>query len=84
MSDECQYTDCTVQGKDCWRCVPLGRFYSPPKKRKTGLAPRQAKTTGRRGSQFELDNHKANQDLLNGVTSRMTPNSGAGSIKGDE
>jgi hypothetical protein len=48
------------------------------------MAHRQAKVNDRAGSRFEYNNTKANQALLSGATSRQTPNSGAGQIKGDE
>jgi hypothetical protein len=83
MSCEWGHSDCTNTDK-CWMCVVEDKYYKPSKKPSAGMSKRRAKPTGRRGSHFEYDNHVANKDLLTGATSRMTPNSGAGQIKGDE
>lgn len=84
MSCDWLHDDCKNEDSKCWQCITEDKFYVPKKKRKSGLAKRQARPSGRRGSNFEYNNHVSNKDLLSGVTTRMTPNSGAGFIKGDE
>jgi len=63
----------------CALC-PDQSYYSPEKirVRKTYTG----KKSNRQGAQFETKNHEANQALL--TSSKLTPNSGAGRIKGDE
>lgn len=82
----CQYghDDCLNLDEKCYLCSRDGLHYKEPKKLKRGLNKSSPKITKRRGSEFEFNNNKANNELLNGVTSRQTPNSGAGQIKGDE
>lgn len=78
------YTDCLNLGEKCYLCSTKGLHYKQPKEIKRGLSKSAPKVTKRGGSQFEFNNNKANNNLLSGVTSRQTPNSGAGQIKGDE
>lgn len=78
------YTDCLNLGEKCYLCSTKGLHYKQPKEIKRGLNKSAPKVTKRGGSQFEFNNNKANNNLLSGVTSRQTPNSGAGQIKGDE
>lgn len=44
--------------------------------------PYTGKKSNRQGARFENKNHEANQELL--TSSKLTPNSGAGFVKGDE
>lgn len=73
---------CEIFSKYPAKCAmcPDQAYYSPEKvrvqKRYTG------KKSDRQGARFEAKNHEANQKLL--VSSSLTPNSGAGYIKGDE
>lgn len=63
----------------CALC-PDQAYYSPEK-----IRPRKTytgKKSNRQGAQFEAKNHETNQKLL--TSSSLTPNSGAGRIKGDE
>lgn len=78
------YSDCINIGEKCHLCSVKGLHYKPPKEVKKGLNKSAPKITKRGGSVFEYNNNKANNSLLSGVTSRQTPNSGAGQIKGDE
>lgn len=78
------YIDCLNLGEKCYLCSTKGLHYKQPKEIKRGLNKSAPKVTKRGGSQFEFNNNKANNNLLSGVTSRQTPNSGAGQIKGDE
>lgn len=71
-------------GEKCHLCSTKGLHYKPPKEVKRGLNKTAPKITKRGGSVFEYNNNKANNNLLSGVTSRQTPNSGAGHVKGDE
>jgi hypothetical protein len=61
-------------------------FYRPPKQKQKGLnkVSDKAKANDRAGSMQEAKNHNSNKALLNGIISKLTPNSGAGHIKGDE
>lgn len=86
MSEQCEYgyTDCINIGEKCYLCSRKGLHYKAPKSLKTTINKSAPKITKRKGSEFEFRNNQANNNLLNGVTSRQTPNSGAGQIKGDE
>lgn len=75
-------TDCKNEGQKCYLCTAPDYHYESKVKKKQTMA--KAKVTKRQGSLFEARNHVNNHDLLNDVSSRMTPNSGAGNIKGDE
>lgn len=83
MSCEWGRTDCKNEDNKCYLCTAPDYHYDPKFKKKQTMA--KAKVTKRQGSLFEARNHVNNHDLLNDVTSRMTPNSGAGgTYKGDE
>lgn len=85
MTCEWGHTDCKNEGLKCHLCVARDFHYDPiVVKRPKPMAKRQQRTDKRMGSNFEYKNHVSNQNLLNDVSSRMTPNSGAGQIKGDE
>lgn len=84
-------TPCVVNGEICDtfqkypdKCsVCYGQSYFLAKKVKNKPAFRQAKKSRRMGATFEEENHTSNMKMLK-ATSSMTPNSGAGKIKGDE
>ena len=85
MTCEWGHVDCLNEGKKCDLCFSDSYHYQAPAKRKPkGLNKRQQKADGRMGSSFEFKNHQNNASLLQDTGSRMTPNSGAGKIKGDE
>ena len=85
MTCEWGHTDCKNEGIKCHLCVARDFHYDPVvRKRPKPIARRQQRADKRMGSTFEYKNHVANENLLNDVTSRMTPNSGAGRVKGDE
>ena len=63
----------------CALC-PDRAYYSPEKIRTQKVYA--GKKSNRQGAKFEAKNHEANQRLL--TASSLTPNSGAGKIKGDE
>ena len=82
MSCEWGRTDCKNEDEKCYLCTAPDFHYVPKFKKKQTMA--KMKVTGRQGATFEARNHVNNHDLLNDVSSRMTPNSGAGRVKGDE
>lgn len=84
MPCEYGFTDCINQDTKCHLCSTKGLHYKSPKIVKKGLNKSAPKITKRMGSEFEYNNTKANNALLSGATSRQTPNSGAGQVKGDE
>lgn len=85
MTCEWGHVDCLNEGKKCDLCFSDSFHYlAPAKKKPRGLNKRQQKADGRMGSSFEFKNHQNNNALLQETGSRMTPNSGAGKIKGDE
>lgn len=84
MSCEFGYTDCKNEGKRCDLCFnELHYIASKPKTQ--GIRKRNTeKPTGRMGEVFERNNHKAVKNNIQSVTTNMTPNSGAGKVKGDQ
>lgn len=74
--------DCKNEGEKCYLCTAPDYHYESKFKKKNTIA--KNKVTKRQGALFEARNHVNNHDLLNDVSSRMTPNSGAGHVKGDE
>lgn len=84
MSCEFGYTDCKNQGRRCDLCF-TGNHYVAKQVKSTGLRKRNTeKPTGRMGEVFERNNHKAVKNNIESVTTGMTPNSGAGKVKGDQ
>lgn len=75
-------TDCKNENEKCYLCTAPDYHYIPKFNKKQTIA--KAKVTKRQGSLFEARNHVNNHNLLHDVSSSMTPNSGAGSVKGDE
>lgn len=85
---ECEYghIDCQNLDTKCVMCFNSS-WYLAPKKRPQGLQKRNLNkgNSKRMGSTFEDNNHKSNATLVKElVSSNMTPNSGAGKVKGDE
>lgn len=85
MSCECQFghDDCT-NSEQCYLCFNSSK-YIPPKKKSQGIKKNVNKKSNRMGSTLEV---KTQQRLKASVTSDktmadMTPNSGAGNVKGD-
>ena len=76
-------TDCKNNNNKCYLCTSQNfhykSLYKPLK-----LTHKKQKQDKRMGSSFEYKNHVNNNNMINGATTRMTPNSGAGHIKGDE
>lgn len=81
---ECQYgkNDCKFLNEKCDRCIN-GYHYSSKNKEKT-VINKKAKPDKRMGSSFEYRNHIENEAIFSKTTSKMTKNSGAGEVKGDE
>lgn len=85
---ECEYghIDCQNLDRKCEMCFNSS-WYLAPKKRPQGLQKRNLNkgNSKRMGSKFEDNNHKNNANMIKElVSSNMTPNSGAGKVKGDE
>ena len=72
---------CDNYPNKCSLCVDTSFFLPQKIKRKTEM--RRQKKSSRMGAKFEEQNHVLNTSILN-TASSMTPNSGAGKIKGDE
>ena len=78
---DCERLDCKNYDTDkCLMCIN-GSKYVQEKKKTYGLKKNYNKVTNRMGSKAEIINHESNTAT---ITSSMTPNSGAGKIKGDE
>ena len=79
---DCKYyhDDCETDRDNCILCVNSSK-YKKAKVRKYGIQRNNNKKSNRMGSQAEVINHKTIKDT---VEANMTPNSGAGKIKGDE
>ena len=73
---------CEIFNKYPAKCAicPDQAYYSPEKIRIR--KPYVGKNSNRQGARFEKRNHESNEKLL--TSSSLTPNSGAGKIKGDE
>lgn len=86
MNCEWGRTDCLNVNSKCHLCVTRDFHYEPTKTKKPKpMSRRQQKADRRMGGHFEFKNHQSNEALLSGgAVSSMTPNSGAGRIKGDE
>lgn len=83
MACDWGHNDCANLDKKCTLCFTPNQHYDPiVQKRKPVIQKRAQKADGRMGSSFEYKNHVKNDELL--TSSKMTPNSGAGKIKGDE
>lgn len=82
---------CEVNGINCInyydypeRCkYCYNQSFFVPNKIKSPISSGSNKKSKRLGAKFEKENHDNNQALLSAASS-MTPNSGAGSVKGDE
>lgn len=78
------HNDCRYAEEKCALCLQEDFYYKRKRLAKRSLSRAQAKQSQRAGSAFEYRNHIAIRDTLSGATTRMTPNSGAGRIKGDQ
>lgn len=75
--------DCKFLGTDtCRNCYTGERYVAT--KAKTGIKKTYAKESKRMGTTFEMNNHKAVKNNIDSVMTDMTPNSGAGKVKGDQ
>lgn len=83
MSCEFEHYDCKHIGtSQCSSCFTGERYVAV--KQKTGLKKTYAKESKRMGTTFEMNNHKAVKNNIQNLTTDMTPNSGAGKVKGDQ
>lgn len=85
MNCEYGYIDCKNLGNSkCNLCID-GSNYLATKKKTYGLRKSNPnKPTGRMGELFERNNNKDVKNNINSVVTDMTPNSGAGKVKGDQ
>ena len=78
---DCDKFDCKFCDTDkCLMCVNYSQ-YTPEKKKQYGIKKNLNKTSNRMGSKAEMINHESNKATID---ANMTPNSGAGKVKGDE
>lgn len=78
---DCDKFDCKFCDTDkCLMCVNYSK-YTPEKKKQYGIKKNLNKTSNRMGSKAEMINHESNKATID---ANMTPNSGAGKVKGDE
>lgn len=80
------YTDCEYENSRCDICFDGARYVQAKKKKQRTYGLRKHSSHSNRvGAKFEEKNHRMNQQYLQPETySSMTPNSGAGKVKGDE
>lgn len=84
MACEFGHVNCKNEGIRCDLCFNELHYVAKQVK-SSGLKKRNnAKATKRMGEVFERNNHKAVSNNINSVVTDMTPNSGAGKIKGDQ
>lgn len=75
------YSCLSITGNKCTECIKHDNELAKTKRKQVKFKARPDK---RMGSTFEMKNHNANEALIHDVVNRMTPNSGAGKIKGDQ
>lgn len=79
MSCEWGHDNCSNEGKKCRVCITESMYYKAPVVKNVGLKKNiKVKETARQGSRQEVKVFNQTRDAVQG-----TPNSGAGSIKGD-
>lgn len=79
MSCEWGHTNCSNEDKKCKICITDSMYYKEPIKKNIGIKKNiKVKETARQGSKQEVKVYNQTKDAVQG-----TPNSGAGSIKGD-
>lgn len=84
MSCEFENYDCKHIGtKQCDNCY-TGERYVATKAKSYGIKKKNAKESKRMGTTFEMNNHKSVSSTVSAVSTDMTPNSGAGKVKGDQ
>lgn len=83
MSCKWGYDDCKNLDIKCHLCSRDGFHYDSRFKKKTQVAIKSKNPGTRKGARFEITSHVKNVDMVNDVSSRMTPNSGAGKVKGE-
>lgn len=84
MSCEWGRNDCINQDNKCMLCVTDGLYYIQSVTRKpSGLKKNKVKDTGRQGAISEVKAYQQFSNAIDNQSVQGTPNSGAGSIKGD-
>lgn len=84
MSCEFEHFDCKhINTSQCDKCY-TGERYVATKAKTYGIKKKNAKESKRKGTTFEMNNHKNVTNMVNAVSTDMTPNSGAGKVKGDQ
>lgn len=85
--DKCEwgYDYCQNIGEKCYLCSTDGLHLSKPKEKNFGLKKNTGKVTNtkRQGSASETKSYQQTQAALNTTNVAGTPNSGAGSVKGE-
>lgn len=79
------HEDCINNDDKCYLCISEDYHYKQPKNKKFGINKKAMKQDKRTGSGFEFKNHEGvRKNLINDISTRLTPNSGAGYVKGDQ
>ena len=84
MSCEFGHTDCKNEDKRCDLCFNASHYVAKQVKVNTLKKRNYEKATKRMGEVFERKNNQAVKNNIESVTTGMTPNSGAGKVKGDQ
>ena len=84
MACEFNHTDCKNEDKRCGLCFNESKYVPIKQKVNTLKKRNNEKPTGRMGEVFERNNNKNVKNNIASVTTGMTPNSGAGKVKGDQ
>jgi hypothetical protein len=78
------YDVCANAGRKCDICFNAV-YFTPKKEKHVSYLKKHSERSNRQGARFEQKNHENNNRILtNSAVSDLTPNSGAGYIKGDE
>lgn len=78
------FDSCANAGIKCDICFNEV-YFTPKKSKRVSYLKRHTERSNRQGARFEKQNHDNNNKILSGTAvSNLTPNSGAGYIKGDE
>lgn len=84
MSCEFGHIDCKNEDKRCDLCFDSAHYVPKQAKVNTLKKRNYEKSTKRMGEVFERKNNQAVKNNIESVTTGMTPNSGAGKVKGDQ
>lgn len=84
MSCEFGHIDCKNEGTRCDLCFDAAHYVAKQVKNNSLKKRNYEKSTKRMGEVFERKNNQAVKNNIESVTTGMTPNSGAGKVKGDQ